>query len=65
MPAIVAAAAEPFAHVGQMTVLNGGEGVNQMIGGIMAQVGNYLPALSTALKNGRDAGKRNPKAPEA
>ena len=31
----------------------------------MAQVGNYLPALSTALKEGRDAAKRDPKAPEA
>jgi len=65
MPAIVAAAAEPFAHVGQMTVLNGGEGVNRMIGGILAQVGDYLPALSTALKNTRDGGKRPAKAPEA
>ena len=55
MPAIIAAAAEPFAHVGQMTVLNGGEGVNRMIGGILAQVGDYLPALRSALKNGRDA----------
>ena len=65
MPAIVAAAAEPFGHVGQMTVLNGGEGVNQMIGGILAQVGDYLPALSTALKNGRDRPNGTPKAPEA
>ena len=43
MPAIVAAAAEPFAHVGQLTVLNGGEGINKMVGGILSQVGNYLP----------------------
>jgi flotillin len=53
MPAIVAAAAEPFAHVGQMTVLNGGDGVNNMVGGILAQVGNYLPALTETLKNGK------------
>jgi hypothetical protein len=33
-----------------MTVLNGGEGVNRMLGGILAQVGDYLPALASALK---------------
>lgn len=65
MPAIIAAAAEPFAHVGQLTVLNGGEGINRMIGGILAQVGDYLPALRTALKDGRQAAKQPPKAPDA
>jgi uncharacterized membrane protein YqiK len=64
MPAIIAAAAEPFSHVGQMTVLNGGEGVNKMLGGILAQVGDYLPALSSAMKNSRE-GKRPAKAPDA
>ena len=53
MPAIVAAAAEPFSHVGQMTVLNGGDGVNKMLGGILAQAGHYLPAVASALRNGR------------
>jgi flotillin len=65
MPAIIAAAAEPFAHVGQLTVLNGGDGVNRMIGGILAQVGDYLPALRSALRNGRDGAKQPPKAPDA
>jgi flotillin len=65
MPAIIAAAAEPFSHVGQMTVLNGGEGVNRMLGGILAQVGDYLPALRSALKNGREDSKRPQKAPDA
>ena len=55
MPAIIAAAAEPFSHVGNMTVLNGGEGVNQMLGGILAQAGDYLPALASALRKGEDA----------
>lgn len=55
MPAIVAAAAEPFAHVGQLTVLNGGEGINNMVGGILSQVGNYLPALTAALRDGHAA----------
>ncbi|NVM99636.1 flotillin domain-containing protein, partial [Arthrobacter sp. SDTb3-6] len=52
MPSIVAAAAEPFGHVGQLTVLNGGDGVNEMVGGILAQVGGYLPALTESLKKG-------------
>jgi flotillin len=64
MPAIIAAAAEPFAHVGQFTVLNGGEGINRMVGGILAQVGDYLPALRSALKNGKEPTKQ-PKAPDA
>lgn len=67
MPAIIAAAAEPFSHVGQMTVLNGGEGVNRMLGGILAQAGDYLPALRTALRNGKDTKDttRTPTAPGA
>ena len=65
MPAIIAAAAEPFAHVGQFTVLNGGDGVNRMIGGILSQVGDYLPALRSSLRNGREDSKRPPKAPDA
>ncbi|MCU1511025.1 MAG: flotillin family protein, partial [Arthrobacter sp.] len=65
MPSIIAAAAEPFAHVGQLTVLNGGEGINRMIGGILTQVGDYLPALRSALRNGREDSKRPPKAPDA
>ncbi|WP_028266319.1 flotillin family protein [Arthrobacter sp. MA-N2] len=65
MPAIVAAAAEPFAHVGQLTVLNGGEGLNNMVGGILAQVGNFLPSITGALKNGKEPPKRPAKAPDA
>lgn len=49
MPEIVRAAAEPFAHVGQMTVLNGAEGLNSMVASIMAQVGTLLPQLTSAL----------------
>ncbi|MEP6561360.1 MAG: SDR family oxidoreductase, partial [Nakamurella sp.] len=49
MPEIVRAAAEPFAHVGQLTVLNGAEGLNGMVAGIMAQVGTLLPQLTNAL----------------
>jgi flotillin len=65
MPSIVQAAAEPFAHVDQLTVLNGGEGLNNMVGGILAQVGQFLPALSNALKNGKtpDSKRQPPTAP--
>ncbi|WP_275937041.1 flotillin domain-containing protein, partial [Arthrobacter sp. Hiyo1] len=65
MPAIVAAAAEPFAHVGNLTVLNGGEGLNSMVGGILSQVGNYLPSITAALKNGKEPPKRPTKTPDA
>jgi len=65
MPAIVAAAAEPFAHVGQLTVLNGGEGLNSMVGGILSQVGNFLPSLASALRGGKDGVKRPPTTPNA
>ncbi len=63
MPAIIAAAAEPFAHVGQLTVLNGGEGVNKMLGGILAQVGDYLPALRSALEERQGTRKAAAESP--
>jgi hypothetical protein len=47
-----------------MTVLNGGEGVNKMLGGILAQAGDYLPALASALKKGQNGG-RPPESPGA
>ncbi|SEI76110.1 Uncharacterized membrane protein YqiK, contains Band7/PHB/SPFH domain [Arthrobacter sp. yr096] len=53
MPAIVSAAAEPFSRIGQLTVLNGGDGLNSMVGGILSQVGSFLPSLASALK-GKD-----------
>jgi flotillin len=65
MPAIVAAAAEPFGHVDQLTVLNGADGLNSMVGGIITQAGSFLPRLSTALKNGQGHAKQAPKQPGA
>jgi uncharacterized membrane protein YqiK len=65
MPAIVAAAAEPFGHVDQLTVLTGADGLNSMVGGILSQAGTFLPRLSSALKNGQDPAKRPPKTPGA
>jgi flotillin len=63
MPSIVAAAAEPFGHVDQLTVLNGADGLNSMVGGIITQAGSFLPRLSTALKNGQNQVKQPPKQP--
>ncbi|MBT2513362.1 flotillin family protein [Arthrobacter sp. ISL-30] len=65
MPAIVSAAAEPFAHVDHMTVLNGGDGLNNMVGGILSQVGSFLPTISSALRNGKDGARRPTNAPHA
>ena len=65
MPAIVAAAAEPFGHVDQLTVLNGADGLNSMVGGIITQAGSFLPRLSGALKNGQNHAKQPPKQPGA
>lgn len=56
MPAIVSAAAEPFSRIGQLTVLNGGDGLNSMVGGILSRVGSFLPSLASALK-GNGAGR--------
>ena len=58
-PEIARAAAEPFAHVGQLTVLNGAEGLNSMVGSIIAQVGTLLPQLASAL------GKNQPPSGQA
>jgi uncharacterized membrane protein YqiK len=65
MPAIVSAAAEPFAHVDQLTVLNGGDGLNNMVGGILSQVGGFLPSLASALRGGKDGARRPGSAPDA
>jgi len=39
MPDIVRAAAEPFAHVGQFTVLNGAQGVTSALSEVIQQAG--------------------------
>ena len=50
LPAIVAAAAKPFESVGNLTVLNGADGMNGMLGSIMTNVGTFLPTVMSALK---------------
>ena len=46
MPDIVRAAAEPFSHVGQFTVLNGAQGVTQALSEVIQQAG----ALATVAR---------------
>ncbi|MGW4249430.1 hypothetical protein, partial [Nocardia sp. NPDC004722] len=61
VPEIVAAAAKPFEHVGQFTVLNGAQGVTSALAEIIQQAGtltsmareSLLPALKAeSLTNG-------------
>ena len=70
LPAIVAAAASPFEHVGSFTVLNGAEGVTGALAQIIQQAGTLSGLAREALMpkpaslnlradtNGHDAGKR-------
>lgn len=55
LPAIVAAAAKPFESIGNLTVLNGAEGMNNMLGSIMSNVGTFLPGVMAALKSNKPA----------
>ena len=60
LPEIVAAAAAPFEHIGQFTVLNGAEGVTGAIAEIIQQAGaltsmareSLMPAVTGTLKDG-------------
>ncbi len=62
LPEIVRAAAEPFEHVGQFTVLNGAQGVTTALSDIIAQAGalagiarrTLTPAVIEAGQNGKD-----------
>lgn len=60
LPEIVAAAAAPFEHIGQFTVLNGAEGVTGALAQIIQQAGaltsmareSLMPAVTGRLKDG-------------
>jgi uncharacterized membrane protein YqiK len=60
LPEIVAAAAAPFEHVGQFTVLNGAEGVTGALAQIIQQAGaltalareSLMPAVTSGLTDG-------------
>jgi uncharacterized membrane protein YqiK len=62
LPAIVQAAASPFEHVGNFTVLNGAEGVTGALAQIIQQAGTLSSMAREALMpdrtlaNGRDSG---------
>ena len=49
MPEIVAAIAAPLGHIGQLTVLNGAEGVSEMFTSVLGTVGSILPMARTLL----------------
>lgn len=51
MPEIVAAVAAPLGNIGQLTVLNGAEGVSEMFSGVLGTVGSILPMAKTLLTN--------------
>jgi flotillin len=80
LPEIVAAAAAPFEHIGQFTVLNGAQGVTGAIAEIIQQAGaltgmareSLLPAVTgrtpaASSSNGANGtrGRRNPAAQKA
>lgn len=71
LPEIVAAAASPFEHVGQFTVLNGAQGVTGALADIISQAGALtglakealLPAVAGSLTNGKAS--RNGSSPSS
>jgi flotillin len=75
MPDIVRAAASPFEHVGQFTVLNGAQGVTSALGDVIQQAGALvsiarntitpLLASSDGRNGGTPAPKRTPAAQPA
>ncbi len=76
MPEIVRAAASPFEHVGQFTVLNGAQGVTSALGEVIQQAGalasiarrTISPMLSESSeesKDGHGASATRPAAPAA
>ena len=73
MPDIVRAAASPFEHVGQFTVLNGAQGVTSALGDVIQQAGALVgiarrtitPLLAPDEKNGSGNGTAAKPAPVA
>jgi len=55
LPDIVRAAAEPFSHIGDLFVLNGGEGMQGMLNGIIGSALKILPGVREAMRNGHSA----------
>ena len=69
LPAIVQAAASPFEHVGNFTVLNGAEGVTGALAQIIQQAGTLssmarealMPQVANVNSNGANSVKSSPK----
>ena len=59
MPEIVGAAARAFSNIDHMTVLNGAQGITEMLKQMIAQAGPTLDLAKQALRpgNGNGAGK--------
>ena len=51
MPEIVAAAAAPFASIKDLVVVNGGAGMNDMLGAVIAGTWKFLPAIREGMKS--------------
>src|SRR5215218_1343605 len=64
LPEIVRAAAESFKHVDNLTVLNGAQGVSEIIAQVIGQAGPALEMAQTALARGRHSANNGTKAAE-
>ncbi len=53
MPDIVKALVEPYSHIDNLTVLNGADGMSQMVNGAVAQLPMLLSGLRDASKTGK------------
>ena len=69
MPEIVGAAAQAFSNIDNMTVLNGAQGITEMLNQMIAQAGPTLDLAKAALRpgngNGHGNGSGNGHAPAA
>jgi uncharacterized membrane protein YqiK len=62
LPQIVAEGAKAFGNIGQLTVLNGAQGITELLTGVVASGVSALPVLRNLL-NGRPDGKEPAKRP--
>jgi uncharacterized membrane protein YqiK len=65
MPDIVRAAASPFEHVGQFTVLNGAQGVTSALGDVIQQAGALVSIARNTITPLLAADRKNSDAPAA
>jgi hypothetical protein len=65
MPDIVRAAASPFEHVGQFTVLNGAQGVTSALGDVIQQAGALVSIARNTITPLLAVDRKNSDAPAA